>query len=275
MRSRRRFVAFAFLMAAGLGFGMGPTHAQPASEGKLIEQIKKRSKLQVGMASFVPWAMRDKQGEWIGFEIDVARKLAGDMGVELELVPTAWDGIIPSLLAGKFDTIIGGLSITPARQQTVDFTTPYSQSGVGVAASKKLAASLKWPDDYNKADVTFTCKRGIAGCGEVQKQFPKATLRQFDDAAVGFQEVISGNAHATVASEPAPTFYVLQNPDQLFKPTDAYLLTGSEGFALRKSDSDSLPFFNTWIERNKAEGWLKERHDYWFKTRDWASRVQS
>src|SRR4249920_3612779 len=97
-----------------------------AQQDNLIDAIKKRGKLQVGFGSFLPWAMRDKQGNWVGFEIDVSTKLAKDMGVELELLPTNWDGIIPSLLAGKFDVIIGGLSVTPARQQQIDFTQGYS-----------------------------------------------------------------------------------------------------------------------------------------------------
>lgn len=244
-----------------------------AAEGKLIEQIKQRGKVIVGMSSFVPWAMRDKEGNWIGFEIDVSRKLASDLGVELELAPTAWDGIIPALNAGKLDIIIGGLSITPERQQSVDFTEPYSHSGVGVAASKQLSADRKWPDDYNSADVTFTCKRGIMACQEVQKRFPKATLRQFDDTATAFQEVINGNADASVSSEPAPTFYTLRNPDQLFQPTKEYLLSGSEGMALRKGDADTIKTLNTWIAAQTESGWLKERHDYWFRTRDWADKV--
>ena len=273
MRLIRSLLAIASAtIVMAMATASGPL-AQQADQPNLIEQIKKRGKINVGMSTFVPWAMRDKQGTWIGFEIDVAKKLATDMGVELELVPTAWDGIIPSLIAGKFDTIIGGLSITPERQKTVDFTIPYSQSGVGVAASKQLASKMKWPDDYNKPDVTITCKRGIAACSDVQRQFPNAVLRQFDDTAIGFQEVINGNAHATVASEPAPTFYVLQNPDQLFQPTTAYLSTNVEGFALRKGDADALEFFNAWIKKNQDNGWLKERHDFWFRTRDWADRV--
>ncbi|HMQ12913.1 MAG TPA: amino acid ABC transporter substrate-binding protein, partial [Candidatus Competibacter phosphatis] len=47
----------------------------------------------------------------------------------------------------------------------------------------------------------------------------------------------------------------------------------AEGFALRKGDPDALNFFNNWIMLRQQDGWLKERHDYWFKTRDWASQV--
>ena len=68
-----------------------------------IEKIIRSGKMRVGMSTFVPWAMQDKKGEWIGFEIDVAKKLAEDMGVKIEFVPTKWEGLIPSLLTGKFD----------------------------------------------------------------------------------------------------------------------------------------------------------------------------
>eukprot|EP00487_Bulimina_marginata_P010867 TRINITY_DN6064_c0_g1_i1.p1 TRINITY_DN6064_c0_g1~~TRINITY_DN6064_c0_g1_i1.p1 ORF type:complete len:107 (-),score=20.64 TRINITY_DN6064_c0_g1_i1:48-320(-) len=88
------------------------------------------------MSTFVPWAMRNKQGDLVGFEIDVAKRLAEDSGWKVEFVPTAWDGIIPSLLSNKFDVIIGGMSITEARAKSVLFTEPYSHSGVQLAATR-------------------------------------------------------------------------------------------------------------------------------------------
>ena len=156
MRVLTRLFGF-MLLAASVLLASAPANAQ----GNMLETIKKRGKLQVGYGSFVPWALRDKQGNWIGFEIDVTTKLAKDMGVDVELMPTAWDGIIPSLLAGKFDAIFG-MTVTEPRKEQVDFTAPYSQSGVGVAASKQLAAGLQWPEGYNDAKVTFACRRGIA-----------------------------------------------------------------------------------------------------------------
>src|SRR5260221_2047997 len=125
-------------LLSGLILGVAILCAPSASkaQGPLIDAIKKRGKMQVAFGTFLPWAMRDKQGNWVGFEIDVSTKLAKDMGVELELLPTNWDGIIPSLIAGKFDVIIGGLSVTPARQEQIDFTQGYSVQGAGMAASK-------------------------------------------------------------------------------------------------------------------------------------------
>lgn len=242
-----------------------------AQQENMIETIKSRGKLQAGFSSFVPWAMRNKQGEWVGFEVDVATKLAKDLGVQVELIPTAWDAIIPSLIAKKFDVIIGGMSVTPARQEQIDFTTPYSNSGQGIAASKALASKLKWPDDYNNANVTFVCRRGVSGCKTIEEKWPKATLRQFDDDAIAFQEVINGKAHAVISSEPKPTFFTLKNPDKLFKPAPDNVTVAVEGFGVRKGNANTLVVFNEWIGKNKD--WLKERHTYWFKTQDWAGQV--
>ena len=90
---RRPNVSFAALAGLTLLQAL-PARAQSAPDSA-IETIKKRGSMMVGMATFVPWAMRDTQGNLIGFEVDVANKLATDLGVKLELVPTAWDGIIP------------------------------------------------------------------------------------------------------------------------------------------------------------------------------------
>ncbi|MEK9924547.1 MAG: transporter substrate-binding domain-containing protein, partial [Alphaproteobacteria bacterium] len=88
------------LLTAFIALVMSVGMVGSASADSVIDDVVKRGKLVVGLATFVPWAMRDKKGDLIGFEIDVSRQLAKDMGVEVELVPTAWDGIIPALLAG-------------------------------------------------------------------------------------------------------------------------------------------------------------------------------
>lgn len=264
----------AVLLLAGLAFTAGAlAQSQQIASESVVETIKQRGVLRIGMSTFVPWAMRNREGELIGFEIDVATKLAADMGVDIEFVPTAWDGIIPALLAGRFDVIIGGMSITPQRNLTVNFTIPYAHSGQGVAANKELAGSLSWPEDYNRPDVTFTCRRGTTPCTLIQEEFPIATLRQFDDDAQAMQEVLNGNAHAVVTSQPKPSFYILDNPDTLFDPAGENLTRGDEAFALRKGDPDALNFFSNWILVNTSNGWLQERHDFWFRNRDWADEV--
>ena len=231
-------------VAVAAGAAAQSSQQQLASES-VIETIKKRGALRVGMSTFIPWAMRDRKGELVGFEIDVAKKVAEDMGVELELVPTAWDGIIPALIAGKFDVIIGGMSIRPQRNLTINFTIPYAHSGMGVVANKAMTADMQWPDDYNSAKATFACRRGATSCDAVDELFPKATARKFDDDAQSFQEVLNGNAHAFVSSYPKPTLLVHEYGDKVFLPTTENLTSGDEAFGLRKGDPDALNFFTT------------------------------
>ncbi len=252
-------------------------HAQSVNQqlaaGSVLETIKKRGSIRVGLSTFVPWAMRDKNGELIGYEIDVAKQLAEDMKVKVEFVPTAWDGIIPALLAGKFDVVIGGMTITPERNLTVNFTQPYANSGTHLVANKELAASFKSLEDFNKPDVVLAVRRGATPATAAKRLMPKATLRQFDEDALALQEVLNGKAHAFVTSTPTPAFEALKHPDKLFLPIPEPFVQGAEGFALRKGDTDALNFFNNWILLRQQDGWLKEHHDYWFKTRAWAGQV--
>jgi len=237
-----------------------------AATAGMLEDVQKRGTLRVGMSTFVPWAMRDKDGNLIGFEIDVATQVAEDMGVKVEFVPTAWSGIIPALIAKKFDIIIGGMSITPQRNLTVNFTTPYAHSGQQMAANMQLAGDFKTREDFNSSDVTIACRRGATPCKAAQKLFPKATVRRFDDDAQAFQEVVNGNAHGMISSAPKPRFWSDAHPTKVFLPFgDENLTKGDEAFALRKGDPDALNFFSNWIVVKTSNGWLQERHDYWFK----------
>ena len=245
---------------------------QELSAESVIETIKRRGAIKIGLSVFVPWAMRDRNGELIGFEIDVGRKLAEDMGVEAEFVPTAWDGIIPALVSGKFDVIISGLSITPQRNLTVNFTQPYAYTGATIVANRQLTEGFSI-DDFNRPEVTFTARRGATPAAVVANTFPDARLLLFDEEGAATQEVLNGNAHATMASEPAPSRDARTYPDTLHIPFDTLFDQQGEGFAVRKGDPDALNFFDHWIANHWRSGWLQERHDHWFKSDDWAGQV--
>jgi polar amino acid transport system substrate-binding protein len=247
---------------------------QQLTQESTIEQVLKRGVLRVGFDTFVPWAMKDKNGQYIGFEIDVATRLAKDMGVKIEFVPTKWDGIIPALLTGKFDVIIGGMGITTERNKKVNFTIPYEYSGMSIMANKKLASGFKSLDDFNKPDVVVAAKLGTTAAASVKKFLPKAEARFFGDESQVVQEILNDRVHAVVASAPMPAQQVVKNPDKLFLPLDENFTKEPIGFVIRKGDVDTLNFFNNWITRVEAEGWLKERMHYWFGTMDWEGQLK-
>jgi len=257
--------------------------ALPATGGKLqkqlvaestIDQVMRRGILRVGMDTFLPWAMKDKKGELVGFEIDVARRLAADMGVKVEFVPTKWAGILPALLTGKFDVVIGGMGIQTKRALKVNFTIPYDYSGMAIVAHKEKAAGFSSLADFNKADVEIACKLGTTAVSAVKKYIPNAKLRLFDDEAQAYQELRNGNVAAVVGSSPRPAYEAIQYPETMFMPLKSDFTQEPIGFAVRKGDFDTLSFFNNWITIVSHEGWLEERHHYWFGTKEWSHLVE-
>lgn len=268
-------LSIAALLTSLLGLSLSTPSLANESTTANLDSINQRGTLRVGMSTFVPWAMRNKQGELIGFEIDVAKRLAADSGWKVEFVPTAWDGIIPALLAKKFDVIIGGMSVTPERSKSVLFTAPYSHSGVQVAASKTLAADFTSMEKFNSRRVKIAARRGAFTVQVARETFPKATILQFDDDAQAFQEVINGNAHAVIASSPKPEHETIKHSDKLFLPFNERLAKGNEAFAVRLGEEDKKAFFDTWIQARMADGWLQQRYEYWFSTLDWQDQIAS
>jgi len=250
----------------------GKIQQQLAAEST-IERALRRGVLRVGMSTFVPWAMKDKTGKFIGFEIDIATRLARDTGVKISVVPTKWAGIIPALLTGKFDVIIGGMTIRPDRNLKVNFTVPYDYSGQTICAHKTLAAGFKSYKDFNRTDVTIGARLGSSSVPVIKRHMPKAKLHQFEDEAQAYQELLNGNVHAVVGSLPMPAYQALKYPDRLFALTEAFTRE-LIGFAVRKGDFDTINYFNNWIRNVEEEGWLQERHNYWFNTRNWESLIK-
>ena len=237
-----------------------------------IEQIAKRGVIKVGMDVFVPWAMKDKKGELIGFEIDIAKKLAKDMGIKIEFVPTKWSGIIPSLITGKFDVLIGGMTITTQRNLKINFTRPYYFTEQGLMAHKKKAAGFK-VSDFNRSDVTIAARLGSTAAVAAKQQFPKAKLRLFDDEPAAVQELRNGNVHAMVSAQPLPSSTALEYPDTIMV-YDEVMMLEAIGIGVRKSDNDTLNLINNWIEINRNNGWIQGRYAYWFKSKDWKSLIE-
>jgi polar amino acid transport system substrate-binding protein len=273
MAGNRRTVLGAAL-AAGTLAATGTVRVAFAQEsGPVIEQIRRRGAMRVGLATFMPWVMRDRNGELIGYEIDVANRLARDLGVKVEFVPTAWDGIIPALQSGRFDLIIGGMTPTPQRRESIDFTEPYSYTGIGMVANSTIAGGRNKVSDFDAPNVTIAMRRGVAAVADVQKQMPKAQIVFFDDDAPAILEVLNGKAHAYVGSEPKPTFAFLDNRAVLYKPLDRFIADSFEAMGLRKGDPETQKVLNAWIAERFKDGFLKDRRTYWFATRDWLKQL--
>ncbi len=268
---------FGAVIAAGAALGLTlPATAQTATQAlsseSVIERIKEDGVIRIGLSLFVPWSMRDVNGDLIGYELDVGRKLADDMGVEVEFVPTAWDGIIPALLAGNFDVIISGMSVTTQRNLTVNFTDPYAFTGMTVLLNTEMTEGMEL-DELNDPSITFAARRGATPVEVIMDEFPDAELLLFDEDGAALQEVLNNNAHATVTQISTVNRNAREFPDVLSTRPDVVYSPRGQAFAVRKGDPDAIFFFNTWIAQQWRTGWLEERQQYWFESDEWEDQV--
>ncbi len=98
--------------------------------------------LRVGMeCTYAPFNFKNADGELDGYDVDVAKGVAGLIGADLEFVCQKWDGMIPALLANKFDLVVASMSITDTRLEKMDFSQPYRIS-VGRLVGKKMPVSI-------------------------------------------------------------------------------------------------------------------------------------
>jgi len=243
------------------------------AKSSIIDKVMRKGTLRVGLSSFVPWAMQDKKGEWIGFEIDVAKKLGEDMGVKVEFIPTKWEGLIPSLLTGKFDLIIAGMTGTPQRALKINFTNPYDYSGMNVVIHKDFAAGITNYMQLDKKDNTIISRVGTTGAALAKEIYKNATVRLFPDEGPMVQELLNGKATALLASAPQPAQLAAKYPDTLVL-LDENLVQQPICIGVPKGDPDTLAYLNNWINVVRNNGFIKKKVDYWWKSLEWEALLK-
>jgi polar amino acid transport system substrate-binding protein len=243
------------------------------AKSSIIDKVIRKGKLRVGLASFVPWAMQDKKGEWVGFEIDVAKQLAEDMGVKIEFVPTKWEGLIPSLLTGKFDLIIAGMTGTPQRALKINFTNPYYYSGMNVVVHKNFSAGITDYMDLDKKGNTIVARLGTTGAALAKATYKNATVRLFPDEGPMIQELLNGKATAFLGSAPQPAQLAAKYPETLMF-LDKNLVQQPICIGVPKGDPDTLAYLNNWITTVRNNGFIQKKVDYWWQSLEWEALLK-
>jgi polar amino acid transport system substrate-binding protein len=231
--------------------------------------VRKRGVLRVGVAISEPTVMHDADGKLVGFSIDAARRLAEDMGVQLQFVETSWSGIIPDLLNRESDLIMSGLWVTVPRALVINFTTPTAVEGLYVIASKAAAARLKAPADLDRPGTKIVVYAGTLQERLAARRFPKATLLKVGGDADHLAPVLAGEADAALVPTFAPEVIVRAAPDRLALPFAKPLTTASAAIGVRKGDFDFVNFLESWLAVQRDEGWLEERAAYWADPMNW------
>lgn len=234
-----------------------------------FNQIRGKGILRVGVSLFTPWTFKGENGELKGFEIDVAKKLSKDMGVTPKFISYDWEELIPALNAGKIDIIIAGMAIIPLRALKVNFSSPYSNSGITLATNIERTKHIKSVEELNQQSIKIGVISATVAEGLARRVFNKASIVVFQKSNDAEDAIISGEIHVFMESTPIPEFIALDHPKEVDVPLSEPLLATRAGFAINKGDPDFLSFLNSWIVSRQTDTWLPSTHDYWFKSLQW------
>lgn len=247
--NKRRFLAI-----MGFGIGMAAIITQPSFADQL-DTIRQKGKLQVAIdLGNPPYAMRDAQFQPTGSEVETAKLLAEDMGVDIEFLTVPTSGRIPFLVSGKADLAVSTLSITKERLEVVDFSIPYAETAIVVAAPKE--ANVKSYADLTDASVAVT--RGTVNDTNLTEKTADVSgvqIVRFEDDPTSSAAVTSGQIAIYATSRPLLTELIKANPkldlEEKFV-AKAYPL----GVALRKNEPKLKEWIDGWIKTNLDNGKL-------------------
>jgi polar amino acid transport system substrate-binding protein len=234
-----------------------------------FNEIIERGTLRIGVSLFTPWVFKNKNGELVGFEIDVAKKLTKDMGVAPEFIFYDWRELIPALNDGQIDIIIAGMAITPHRALKVNFSSPYCTSGISLATHSEGTKHIKSVQELNRRSIKIGVISETVSEGLAKRVFDKASIVVFHKSNDAKNAIVTGKIHAYLEAKPIPRFIALDHPGKVDVPLSEPLLATKAGFAINKGDPDFLNFLNSWIVAREADTWLMATHDYWFKSLKW------
>ena len=226
-----------------------------------LATIRLRGTLRVGVVPVAPMVMKDARGEWVGYSVDLARRLAEDMGVAIEFVPTSWPQVVPDLLDRQFDLIATGFWLTVQRALVVNFTDPTASEGIHLVASKARAGGRTLLADFDRPEITLAVLRGTPQEELARELFRKARIQAV--GADALQPVLRGTAHAALVPTLSPQLAMRRAPDALYLPRPNALTGASSAMAIRKGDPDFLNFLNSWLRIRRDLGWLEQRATFW------------
>lgn len=227
-------------------------------DGNRLDAIKDRGTLTVGMTlQFEPQMYRDANDEPAGYDVELVKMLAADLGVELDIQDLEFDALIPGLLAEQFDLVSVGLVGRPARLEQLWFTCPYvPYRQVVVTNNDSGITSL---DQLNSADVTMTALIGSTAANLISNEFPNAELVELEQAPA-FLEVASGRADGIVVEEYLAIPFVAENPSTSVLNPDNPFAQEYGAWAVPRGDVVWLEYVNGWLGYYISNGTLDQMY---------------
>ncbi len=204
--------------------------------------------------AYPPYNFINDAGEVDGFERELGDELCKRANLTCEWVTNDWDSIIPNLVSGNYDTIIAGMSITPERDEVIDFTQEY----IPGSPSSYVALS----DDVDLAGGVIAAQTNTIQSGYVASS--GATLVEYATADETIAAVRNGEADAVLADKDFLAPIVAESGGELKFVGDDVIIGGGVGMGVRESDTELKAKFNAAIQSMKDDGTLNALIKKWF-----------
>lgn len=244
-------VCFAFAACSN-----GSSDASNKSSKTDSEKIIESGKLVVGITDFAPMDYKDDNGNWIGFDADLANMVAEKLGVKAEFVEIDWDNKFLELQTGSIDCIWNGMTITDEVKNNSSVTNAYAMNQQIVVTKSDLAGKLKTVDDLK--DLSFAVENGSAGQSAAEDNGLNATAVTAQSDAL--LEVASGSSDACIIDSTMAAAMTGEGTDYADLKSSVVLVDEQYGISFRK-ESDMTEKVNKIIADFKADGTLQKLAD--------------
>lgn len=250
----KKLVRIAAIAAAALM----AVSAAGCSSARSLSDVKNSGKLMMSTnAEFEPFEYKDG-GEIVGIDIDISKKIAESLGVELEISDIAFDSLIPALQSGKADIVAAGMTADEERRESVDFSDPYfnASQAIIVAADSDITG----PADL--ADKTVGVQLGTTGdqyCTneDGESEYTVAEVRRYSKGMEAVSDLMAGRIDAVVIDNfPAQKF--VENNEGAIKVLDTALTEEEYAIAVPKGNTEMLDAVNSVLAEMKESGELDE-----------------
>ncbi len=235
-----------------------------AAERSILNDVLDSGVLKVGTTGdFNPMSFKDPETkEYRGHQIDAAKQLASDMGVEIEFVPTDWKTLINGVVAGKYHVVMTGTSMTIGRAKVAGYTIPWGRTGYLPLTRKELADKFTTWEDLNSPDVTIGYNLGTSFADFVKTRLPKAKTKEVESPARDWQELLAGRVDVTISSS-LEAGQLQATHDALEIPFEWIANSLPLSFIVPQGDQVWLNFLNNWMRMKIEIGYFKALNATW------------
>ncbi|OEU68649.1 MAG: amino acid ABC transporter substrate-binding protein [Desulfovibrio sp. S3730MH75] len=271
---KKVYLMLALVLVLGFAFTANASDIELAKKSTL-NSILKKGEIRAGLDSgYMPFEMTDKNGRFVGFEMDIMREMAKDMGVKFVPVNMSFDGIIPALLTNKIDIISSGMTVNAKRNLQINFANPFFVVGQTALVNKKLEGKIKSYKDLNNPEYTVVSKLGTTGEQSVKRLIPKAKYKSFETESDAALEVLNGKADAMVYDLPFNAIFMAEQGKGKLFFLDKPFTYEPLAFGIRKGDPDFINFLNNFLVQIKNDGRYEKFYAKWFMSTDWRKNLQ-